>query len=389
MLLTLVKAPSFSRDALSSLRRIFVGGSIAAASLQKQMYAYLQPQTQIKHVYGMTEVGWAITMHSPARNLTGALGFGVPGTALRLACPVTGMPIDEDDKKGEIQFQLATSMLGYRENEAATKEAFTDDGWVRSGDLGYRRDGLWYIVDRTKDLIKVRGWQVSPAEIESVLVSHPEVRDAAVIGIPLASGDGEIPAAYVVRTPGSTLTPQAVQAYVAKRLSRYKHIGRVRFVESVPRNPTGKILRRILRESEPRMEAAKSLKRKQLTPPPESDGSAVVAYAATIRALGTQQTVMDTTESVTSVGEACLSPATSTSSVFDSPDRVVTPPKSPESPQMGFSKRRRGSDSLSDSSTTATLEHKVKRRKSSVEQTTAQKAQQRRSPRLRAGNVGS
>jgi hypothetical protein len=140
-------------------------------------------------------------------------------------------------------------MKGYLNNPTASAEAFTKDGWVRSGDIGYVQDGKWYVIDRTKDLIKVRGWQVSPAEIEASLLEHPDIIDAAVIGMAARDGCGEVPQAFVVRKEDSDLEEKDIKEFLGVRLARYKGVEEVQFVDRIPRNPTGKILRRILRDS--------------------------------------------------------------------------------------------------------------------------------------------
>lgn len=140
-------------------------------------------------------------------------------------------------------------MKGYLNNPTSTAEAFTEDGWVRSGDVGFVRDGQYYVIDRTKDLIKVRGWQVSPAEIEASLLEHPDILDAAVIGMPSKDGCGEVPQGFVVRKEGRNLEEKDIKDFLGVRLARYKGVKEVQFVDKIPRNPTGKILRRILRDS--------------------------------------------------------------------------------------------------------------------------------------------
>lgn len=143
---------------------------------------------------------------------------------------------------------------GYFNNPEANAEAFDSEGWFKTGDIAYcdQRTRKWYIVDRRKELIKVRGFQVAPPELEAALLSHPQVVDAAVIGITFPGTDIEYPRAYVVRRPGdlgSKLTETEVQKYVLSRLAKYKALtGGVKFVGSIARNPSGKILKRVLRE---------------------------------------------------------------------------------------------------------------------------------------------
>lgn len=144
-------------------------------------------------------------------------------------------------------------MPGYHRNEEANISSFDSEGWYKTGDVGYcdSRTKKWYILDRKKEFIKVRGFQVAPLEIEAVLLGHPHIIDAAVIGIRL-SPEIELPRAYVVRRPGvpsEKLTEKDVKHYSSQRLAKYKSLdGGVRFVNSIPKNSTGKTLKRELRE---------------------------------------------------------------------------------------------------------------------------------------------
>jgi acyl-CoA synthetase (AMP-forming)/AMP-acid ligase II len=140
-------------------------------------------------------------------------------------------------------------MRGYLNNETATLAAFTADDWIRSGDVGYNKKGRWYVVDRTKDLIKVRGWQVSPAEIECALLEHSDIIDAAVIGINALDDTGESPQAFVARKAQSKVNEKDIKSFLGRRLAKYKGVSKVEFVDAIPRNPTGKILRRVLRDT--------------------------------------------------------------------------------------------------------------------------------------------
>lgn len=160
-----------------------------------------------------------------------------------------GQVVTKDGITGEVQIYTTHSMQGYLKNPTATAEARTPEGWIRTGDVGYSKDGSWYIIDRTKDLIKVRGWQVSPAEIEAALLEHAKILDAGVIATPAKDGCGEAPLAFVVRTEGAKIDEEEVKRFLGTRLARYKNVEEVEFVEKIPRNPTGKILRRILRDT--------------------------------------------------------------------------------------------------------------------------------------------
>lgn len=159
-----------------------------------------------------------------------------------------GHLVAKDEEMGEVQIYCPSAMRGYLNNPTATAETFTPDGWIRTGDIGYVKNDNWYIVDRTKDLIKVRGWQVSPAEIEAALLEHPDIIDAGVIGIPADDGCGQAVSAFIKKTPGSDLDLRGVRTFLATILARYKNVEKVEFVDTIPRNPTGKILRRVLRE---------------------------------------------------------------------------------------------------------------------------------------------
>lgn len=143
---------------------------------------------------------------------------------------------------------------GYFNNPEANAGAFDSEGWYKTGDIVYCDEASrnWYIVDRKKELIKVRGFQVAPPELEAVLLFHPFIIDAAVIGINFPNADPEYPRAYVVRRPGEggdKLTEAEVQQYALERLARYKSLtGGVKFVDSIAKSPSGKLLKRILRE---------------------------------------------------------------------------------------------------------------------------------------------
>ncbi len=149
--------------------------------------------------------------------------------------------------RGEICLRGPTEFLGYFENAEANKGSFDADGFYHTVDIGYcdSRQKLWYIVDRKKELIKVQGFHVAPAEIEAVLLDHPDIVDAAVIGVKLHENVSEVPRAYVVGRPGSRvseLTEDIVKTHVGQKLAKYKRLdGGVRIVNSIPKNASGKI----------------------------------------------------------------------------------------------------------------------------------------------------
>lgn len=169
--------------------------------------------------------------------------------------------------RGEICVRGPTITPGYFGNDKANADSFDADGWFKTGDIGYCDEATrkWYIVDRKKELIKVRGFQVAPPELEAVLLSHPQIIDAAVVGITLVRDDGEVPRAYVVRRPGpegAKLTEKDVKVFLESRLAKYKALtGGVKFVDSIARNASGKILKRLLRE-----DCEKDLKAGRISP---------------------------------------------------------------------------------------------------------------------------
>ncbi|CAL3964357.1 unnamed protein product [Diplocarpon coronariae] len=277
---------------LASLQTVFVGGSCATAGMQRQLYAKLAPAARIVQVYGMTETGWAACWARAARDGTGSVGQPVAGTRLRLADPA-GRGITSDGQTGEIQINTLHAMTGYLGDPAATAAARTPDGWTRTGDVGYVRRGDWYTIDRTKDLIKVRGWQVSPAEIEAALLEHPGVRDAGVVAAAAADGWGEVPWAFVVRSGAGAVDELGVRAFLGARLARYKNVGGVEFVAEIPRNPTGKILRRVLRDAQSQLQGER----------PGSGGgqAAAIEYASALKDLYAYQ-VSRASTGVTLVG---------------------------------------------------------------------------------------
>ena len=154
--------------------------------------------------------------------------------------------------RGELWIRAPNVARGYWRNPKATAETITPDGWLKTGDIAYiDEENRFYIVDRKKELIKVKGLQVSPAELEALLLEHPAVADAAVIGMPTPDGD-EAPRAYIVRQgdeKGQKTKPQEIIDFVKDKVAKHKRItGGVVFIDVVPKNPSGKILRRYLRD---------------------------------------------------------------------------------------------------------------------------------------------
>lgn len=152
------------------------------------------------------------------------------------------------NQRGELWVRGQNIMKGYWRKPEATKETKTEDGWLKTGDIAFvDNEGRFHVVDRKKELIKVKGNQVAPAELEAILLEHPAVADAAVIGVPL--NNDEAPRAYIVVKPGKSATAEEITTFMEGKVSRIKRItGGVVFLDSIPKNPSGKILRKALRE---------------------------------------------------------------------------------------------------------------------------------------------
>jgi acyl-CoA synthetase (AMP-forming)/AMP-acid ligase II len=150
------------------------------------------------------------------------------------------------DQDGELCFRGPQVMAGYLNNPEATAQMLDAEGWLHTGDIGHvDGDGFFYVVDRVKELIKYKGHQVAPAELEAVLLSHPQIADAAVVRV-ADEGAGEVPKAFVVAT--TQLSAQEVIAYVAERVAPHKKVRAVEFIDQIPKSLSGKIMRRLLME---------------------------------------------------------------------------------------------------------------------------------------------
>lgn len=243
MLNFMLQVPGFEKYDTSSLRWILSGAAPVPVAL---MQRYAELDIEIHQIYGLTEsCGPACVIDAEnALAKVGSTGKAFFHTDVRLA-NADGKTCAPGEP-GEILVRAPHVMLEYWNRPDATAETIVD-GWLRTGDIAVMdEDGFIFIQDRIKDMIISGGENVYPAEIEGVLATHPEVVDAAVIGQPSEKW-GESPFAIVVRQ-GDSLSPEDVLAYCSKRLARYKQPTRVEFVEQIPRNPSGKILKRILRE---------------------------------------------------------------------------------------------------------------------------------------------
>jgi acyl-CoA synthetase (AMP-forming)/AMP-acid ligase II len=248
VILALATAPQVEGRDFSKLKLVISGAAPLDGELARR--AEERIGAPIRQGYGMTELS-PVTHKSRLARIEetppGSIGALIPNTEARLVDPETGEDVAEGEE-GEIWIRGPQVMRGYLNNPAATSETLVGDGWLRTGDIG-RVDsgGFFYIVDRLKELIKYKGYQVPPAELEAVLVSHPKVKDAGVIGVPMDDG-GEAPKACVV--VDDRLEPDELIAYVSQRVAPYKRIREVEFVDEIPKSASGKILRRVLREQD-------------------------------------------------------------------------------------------------------------------------------------------
>ncbi|XP_031635467.1 4-coumarate--CoA ligase 1-like [Contarinia nasturtii] len=223
-----------------------------AAPLGKEIETEVKNRIGFKVVrqgYGLTESTLVICQQDDEHHTNGSVGVLVKGLYARVVDVNSGKWLGPR-QKGEIHVKGPSVMKGYIGNKKATDETIDADGWMRTGDIGYYDEkGEWYVVDRLKELIKYKSFQVPPAEVEAFLLTHPEIRDAGVIGVPNEL-TGEVAFAFVVKQPNAQIKEIDVINYVAERLSNPKRLhGGVMFVDAIPKNPSGKILRRVLREN--------------------------------------------------------------------------------------------------------------------------------------------
>lgn len=238
--LAIASHPGLESYDLSSLRYIMWGATPVNANVAQTVTR----RTGVSWLpaYGTTEL--PVIACNPIEDARlDTVGRAVPGVDLRVVSLETGEPVGPGEV-GEIQARSASLMAGYLPAEA-TGEAIRD-GWYRTGDVGWLDTGGWLrITDRLKEMIKVRGFQVAPAEIEAVLHGHPAVKDCAVFGIPDGTNGEAIVAAVATSAP---VDASQLTALVDEKLASYKHLGRVVFVPEIPRLPSGKVLRRVLKE---------------------------------------------------------------------------------------------------------------------------------------------
>ena len=245
IVVALAKHPVVDSYDLTSLRWILSGAAPLSADLAIECGERLG--CEVVQGYGMTELSPVSHATPPGRFKPGSVGVTVPNTEVMIVDPLTESPLGVDED-GEVCIRGPQVMKGYSNNESATNSTIDRDGWLHTGDVGHiDADGHLFVVDRLKELIKYMGFQVPPAELEALLLTHPDIADAAVIGLPDDEA-GEIPAAYVVRKPGVETTAAEIQRFVAEQVATYKQVRKLTFVDAIPKSASGKILRRVLRD---------------------------------------------------------------------------------------------------------------------------------------------
>ena len=248
IVLALAKHPVVDHYDLSTLNNIMSGAAPLPESVAT--LCATRNDTVVRQGYGLTETSPVTHVNPRDREIkVTSVGVAMPCTEWRIVDPstTTDRPVGE---LGEVWIRGPQVMKGYLHNPEATLEMIDGDEWLHTGDIGRAdQDGYLYVVDRVKELIKYKGLQVAPAELEAVVQSHPAVADVAVIPSPDEEA-GEVPKAFVVLAPNASVTGDELIAYVAERVNPQRRIRRVEFIDAIPKVPSGKILRRQLVERE-------------------------------------------------------------------------------------------------------------------------------------------
>jgi 4-coumarate--CoA ligase len=251
VILLLAKSPVVSKYDLSSLRMMNSGAAPLTRDLVDAVYKRLK--VPIKQGYGLSET--SPTTHTQPwedwNKTIGSVGRLLPNQTAKYMSP------EEEEvpagQTGELWISGPNIFLGYLNNEVGTKNALTEDGYFKTGDVGHQDEqGNFYITDRVKELIKYKGFQVPPAELEGLLIGHPDIDDVAVIGIEDHEQATEVPRAYVLPgkgVQGGKEKEKEIMDWLAKKVASHKRLrGGVRFVNQIPKSASGKILRRVLKE---------------------------------------------------------------------------------------------------------------------------------------------
>ncbi|KAF3954767.1 hypothetical protein CMV_019933 [Castanea mollissima] len=250
IVLAIAKSPEVNKYDLSSIRTVMSGAAPMGKELEDAVRAKL-PNAKLGQGYGMTEAGPLLAMclafaKEPFEVKSGACGTVVRNAEMKIIDPETGASLPRN-QAGEICIRGSQIMKGYVNDPEATKSTIDDEGWLHSGDIGYiDDDDELFIVDRLKELIKYKGFQVAPAELEAMLIAHPNISDAAVVPLKDEAA-GEVPVAFVVKSNGSKISEEDIKQYVSRQVVFYKRINRVFFTDTIPKAPSGKILRKDLK----------------------------------------------------------------------------------------------------------------------------------------------
>ncbi|XP_073031065.1 LOW QUALITY PROTEIN: 4-coumarate--CoA ligase 2-like [Primulina eburnea] len=250
LVLALAKNPMVDNFDLTSIRLVQSGAAPLGTELEEALLRRL-PQAVFGQGYGMTEAGPVLCLSplfakQPFPTKSGSCGNVVRNAELKVVSPETGHSLPRN-QPGEICIRGSQIMKGYLNDAEATARTIDVDGWLHTGDIGYvDEDDDVFIIDRLKELIKFKGFQVPPAELEFLLLSHPNIADAAVVP-QNDEAAGEVPVAFVVAASECQVTEEEVKEFVAKQVVFYKRLHKVHFVNAIPKSPAGKILRRELR----------------------------------------------------------------------------------------------------------------------------------------------
>lgn len=246
IVLLLAQSDVATKYDLSSVVEVSCGAAPLGKDLMETLHKRF-PAWRIRQGFGMTETSGlvSVTNSKPDNSHFGAAGELVSSVEACVVDVTTGKNLPPYGE-GEIWARGPNIMQGYLNNPEATAATIVSDGWLRTGDLGYIDEtGQIWIVDRLKELIKCKGYQVAPAELEGLLISHSQILDAAVVPKPDREA-GQVPIAYLVRAPGSKLSEQEIITWVSRKVSPYKWLRRVTFIDAIPKSASGKILRREL-----------------------------------------------------------------------------------------------------------------------------------------------
>jgi acyl-CoA synthetase (AMP-forming)/AMP-acid ligase II len=247
IILALSKHPVIDNYDLSTLELIMSGAAPLGENLILACAARLG--CVIKQGYGLTETSPVTHMCSenPAQIKNGSIGQCIPNTECKIVHLESGAELGAG-QEGELHMRGPQVMKGYLNRPQITAQTIDEEGWLRTGDIAYAdEDGHFFIVDRAKELIKYKGFQVAPAELEALLLSHPQIADAAVIPCPDDEA-GEVPKAFVVLKGEASV--EELKEYIARRVAPYKKLREIEFIEQIPKSPSGKILRRVLVQKE-------------------------------------------------------------------------------------------------------------------------------------------